>query len=192
MTNPPFEPQQPGSTPPPPPPATPTWTSDAAATPPPAAPYPPAAPPPAMPPAPPPAAPSYGQAPTYGQQPPGYPPAGYAAPAAGQAPLNPAESRQFAMLAHLGGIILGFLAPLIVMLVWGPRDGFTKDQAVEALNFQITILIGHIAALVLAFILPVPLGWVVWIVSLVFCVLGGMEANKGVAYRYPFALRLVK
>ena len=200
MSTSPLEPNQPGAAPPPPS----TWTTDQPATPPPAA-Y-PAAPPPAAPsygatPAPygqqPPAygqqPPGYGQpGPGYGQQPPAYPPQGYAAPAAGQAPLNPAESRQFAMFGHLSGIILGFLGPLIVMLVWGPRDGFTRDQAVEALNFQITMLIGHIAAFVLVFILPFPLGWVVWILSLVFCVLGGLEANKGVAYRYPFALRLVK
>jgi len=30
------------------------------------------------------------------------------------------------------------------------------------------------------------------IVALVFGILGGLEANKGKAYRYPFALRLVK
>jgi uncharacterized Tic20 family protein len=178
MSTSPQDPNPYGATPPPPPPP---WP---ATTPPPAAPVPPTGPTYA-------ADPSAGAG--YQQVPPAYPPQGYAPTAApGQTPLNPAESRQFAMFGHLGGIILGFLGPLIVMLVWGPRDAFTKDQATEALNFQITLVIGYIAATILSFILPIPLGIVVWIAGLVFAILGGLEANKGVAYRYPFALRLVK
>jgi uncharacterized Tic20 family protein len=30
------------------------------------------------------------------------------------------------------------------------------------------------------------------VVNLVFCILAGIKANEGVAYRYPFALRLIK
>ena len=33
---------------------------------------------------------------------------------------------------------------------------------------------------------------VIWIANLIFCILAGMKANEGVAYRYPFALRLIK
>lgn len=192
MSTNPYDPTSPaGGTPPPPPsqwpatpppaapPAPPTWAADPSG-----APAPPAYPVPPQQPA------GYGQQPGYPQQPPAaYPPQGVAP---GQAPLSPAESRQFAMFGHLGGIILGFLGPLIVMLVWGPRDGFTKDQATEALNFQITLLIGYLVSFVLVFIIPFPLSWIVWLAGLIFAVLGGLEANKGVAYRYPFALRLVK
>ena len=47
------------------------------------------------------------------------------------------------MLSHVGGIILGFVGPLIVMLVFGPRDAFTKDQSTEALNFQLTLPVSY-------------------------------------------------
>ena len=50
----------------------------------------------------------------------------------------------WAMLGHLGGIIIGFLSGLIVMLVFGKRSAFVNDQAKEALNFQITLLIGYV------------------------------------------------
>jgi uncharacterized Tic20 family protein len=30
------------------------------------------------------------------------------------------------------------------------------------------------------------------VVNIVFCILGGLEANKGKLYRYPFTLRLIK
>lgn len=135
-------------------------------------------------------APQYNQ-PTYPTAVPSAP-AGYGSAAPGQAPLAQHEARQWGMFAHLGGIILGFVAPLIIMLVFGPRDGFVKDQSTEALNFQITALIGYLASVVVAFILPLPLNLLVWVAVLVFSIMGGLAANRGEAYRYPFALRLVK
>jgi len=97
------------------------------------------------------------------------------------------------MLAHLGGIILYFLSGLIVWLVYKDRDQFVGDQAKEALNFQLTLLIGYLISIPLMF---VAIGFVTYpliaIVGLVFSIIGGLAANKGEAYRYPFALRLVK
>jgi uncharacterized Tic20 family protein len=172
------DPTRPVDVPPPPPPA---WSGSA----------------PEAPAAPVPAPPAY-QAPQAAYQtpaappPPAYPPQGYAAPVAGVVPLSPAESRQWGMLSHVGGIILSVVGPLIVMLVFGPRDAFTKDQSTEALNFQLTLLIGYIAGTILTFILPLPVGLIVWVLGLVFAIMGALAANKGEAYRYPFSLRLVK
>ncbi|MCL2467004.1 MAG: DUF4870 domain-containing protein [Micrococcales bacterium] len=108
-------------------------------------------------------------------------------------PLSPSDQRLWAMLAHLGGIILYFLSGLIVWLVYKDRDQFVGDQAKEALNFQLTLLIGYLISIPLMF---VAIGFVTYpliaIVGLVFSIIGGLAANKGEAYRYPFALRLVK
>jgi uncharacterized Tic20 family protein len=97
------------------------------------------------------------------------------------------------MLAHLGGIVLGFIAPLIVLLVEGPKSPYTRHHAVEALNFQITIVIAYIVSSIL---LAVFIGFVllplVWIYNLIFCILAGVAANRGDTYRYPATLRLVK
>jgi uncharacterized Tic20 family protein len=176
------DPTAPSDVPPTPPPA---WSGSAPVPPAPAAPEVPA--PPAY--QPPPAA----YQPPVAPVPPAYPPQGYAAaPAPGVMPLSPAESRQWAMLAHVGGIILGFVGPLIVMLVFGPRDAFTRDQAVESLNFQITLLIGYIVGTILTAIIIAPVGLLVWVAGLVFAIMGALAANKGQTYRYPFALRLVK
>jgi len=97
------------------------------------------------------------------------------------------------MLAHLGGIILGFISGLVVWLIYKDRDQFVSDQAKEALNFQITLLIGYVISWVLMFVL---IGFVtyflIWIAAIIFCIIGGMAANKGQLYRYPWALRLIK
>ena len=105
------------------------------------------------------------------------------------------EDRTLAMLTHLSGIILGFIVPLIIWLINKDRadKGFLNDQAKEALNFQITILIAYIAGTVLTIILIGPLiSLAAWIVSVIFSIIAGLKANEGVAYRYPISLRLIK
>lgn len=144
--------------------------------------------------------PAYGQAPgqqQHGQQQHGGPPpAGYGAP---QGELSPAEQRQWGMLAHLGGIVLGFLAGLIVYLLYKDRGGFVKDQATEALNFQITACIAMVATVIVSSILSFftfglssVLPFVLWIGLVVLAIIAGLAANKGQQYRYPFSLRLIK
>jgi len=102
------------------------------------------------------------------------------------------DQNQMAMLAHLSGIVLGFIGPLIFYLIEKDKP-FALEQAKEALNFQITITIVWIAAGILS---VVGIGLIimpfVWIVDLIFCIVAGMAANKGEHYRYPFAIRLVK
>ncbi|HET7593248.1 MAG TPA: DUF4870 domain-containing protein [Rhodanobacteraceae bacterium] len=110
-----------------------------------------------------------------------------------------AEDRNLAMLTHLSGIILGFIVPLIVWLV--NKDNATKSylttEAKEALNFQLTILIGYVICwfLTMTIILAViggPLWLILWVVNLVFCIIAAMAVNSKGSYRYPFALRLIK
>ena len=108
-------------------------------------------------------------------------------------PMAPDEERMWAMLAHLSGIVLLVIGPLIIMLVFGPRSAFTRRQAVEALNWQILVLIGVVISSVLtmviigAILLPIVI-----IVGIVFMVIGGIKANNGEEYRYPFNWRIVK
>ena len=107
----------------------------------------------------------------------------------------PQEDRTVALLTHLSGIILGFIVPLVIWLVNKDKadKGWLNDQAKEALNFQITVAIAWFIAIVLSFVgIGFLLYPVIWIGNLVFCILGGMKANEGVAYRYPFAIRLIK
>ena len=108
-------------------------------------------------------------------------------------PMAPDEERTWAMLSHLSGIVLLVIGPLIIMLVFGPRSEFVRRQAAEALNFQIIIAIGLLISLILTVVvIGVILLPIVLVVGLIFMILGGVAANKGVEYRYPFNLRMVK
>ena len=104
------------------------------------------------------------------------------------------DDRTRAMLAHLLGILTAFIGPLVIWLINKdkPEKAFVNDQAKEALNFQITVTIAYIVASALSVILiGLLLIPVIMIANLVLCILAGLKANEGVAYRYPFALRLI-
>lgn len=122
-----------------------------------------------------------------------------------------AEERQWAMFAHLsaliGGIVTaGWLAslgcligPLIIWQIKKDTMPFAADQAKEALNFNITLagLMVILTALGLltvgiGFIVIAPLMLLIGVAALVFIIIASIKANEGVAYRYPFALRLIK
>ena len=107
----------------------------------------------------------------------------------------PQEDRTIALITHLSGIIAGFIVPLIIWLINKdkPEKSWLTDQSREALNFQITLLIIYVVGVILSVILiGVLINFAAWIACLVFSIIAGLAANKGEAYRYPFALRLIK
>lgn len=121
--------------------------------------------------------------------PPGYAP-GYGTP---QPPMSDSDQRMWAMLAHLGGIILGFIAPLVIWLMYRERGRFVEEQAKEALNFQITFTIAMIISGILFIVLiGMILMPIVVIAGLIFMIMGAVAANRGEAYRYPVNVRLIK
>ena len=103
------------------------------------------------------------------------------------------DACNIAMLAHLLGIFTGFLGALVVWLVKKDSSPYIGQEAAEALNFQLTVMIGYVICSVLAFILIGMLLFpLLYIVNIVFCILGAVASSKGTGYRYPFALRLIK
>ncbi|MEP6939895.1 MAG: DUF4870 domain-containing protein [Rudaea sp.] len=118
-----------------------------------------------------------------------------------------ADEKQWALFAHLsallGAVLTGgwgcFAGPLIIWLIKKDTMPFVNDQGKEALNFNITLAIVGVALLLMTImtfgvglLLAIPLGIAVGIAWLVFTIIAAVKANEGVAYRYPFAIRLVK
>ncbi len=107
-------------------------------------------------------------------------------------PANVSDEKSLAMLAHILGFVTGWLGPLILYLTANEKP-FAKRQAQEALNFQITVLIGMIVGGILTMVLiGIFVIIAVSIVDLIYCIMAAMAVNKGEDYRYPFALRLIK
>jgi uncharacterized Tic20 family protein len=97
-----------------------------------------------------------------------------------------------ALLAHLLGIFFGFIPSLVIWLIKKDDSPFVSLEAKEALNFQITLIIGYAIAFALTFvIIGAFLFPLLWILNVVFCIIAAVSSSKGQAYRYPFALRLI-
>ena len=104
------------------------------------------------------------------------------------------DEKTLALITHLSGIVAGFIVPLIIWLINKDKadKGFLNDQAKEALNFQITLLIIYVVGTILTVILIGALiNLVAWLACIILSILAALKANEGVAYRYPFALRLI-
>ena len=127
------------------------------------------------------------------------PPPGGQPPAPGYSgPLMPSsEERNWALVSHVGTIVsawfaMGFLCPLVIMLVKGNESPFVRRHAVESLNFQISLLIYLVVSAVLWLVvvgifLTIALG----IFALVVIILATIAAGNGQDYRYPLCIRLV-
>lgn len=97
------------------------------------------------------------------------------------------------IIAHLGGIFFGFIPSLIVYLIRKDQPGPVLDNAREALNWQITALIGYIVSMVLSIILiGLFLFWIIILCNLVLCIIATVKSSPQKAYRYPMTIRLVK
>jgi uncharacterized Tic20 family protein len=116
-------------------------------------------------------------------------------PGGGQ--LVPAEDRNWALASHIGGILaayvaLGFIAPLIVLLLRGDQSPFVRRHAVESLNFQINALVYLVVFTLLLFLL---IGFVLLplyaIFYLVVVIIAGVRASRGEEYRYPMTIRFI-
>lgn len=124
--------------------------------------------------------------------------------AAPLAPSAPGDSRGWAVGAHLSalaGLVIGlsFLGPLVVYLLRRGEDPFVRDQAAEALNFNLSVLIYEIAlgiAMVLLFIIVVGILLLLVMIGmaiawLVLTIVAATKASRGERYRYPLTIRFV-
>jgi uncharacterized protein len=109
------------------------------------------------------------------------------------------DERTWGMAAHLAALaffIIPFgniLGPLIVLLVKREHSTFVASHAKEALNFNITFVMGAlVCCLLLQFSIGILFGAVIFVFWLVMTIVAALKANEGAAYRYPFAVRLVR
>ncbi|MFL6054005.1 MAG: DUF1707 and DUF4870 domain-containing protein [Actinoallomurus sp.] len=95
-----------------------------------------------------------------------------------------AEQRVLAALAHLLGATTIFIGPLVMLCTRARRSAYVRRHIVEALNFQLTLL--------LLTIVTFGLGAIAYAVSWIVCAVAALLALAGTSFRYPFTLRLVR
>lgn len=108
------------------------------------------------------------------------------------------------MGAHLSAFLgawvaLAFVGPLVVWLVKREDHPFIDHHAKEALNFNLTILVAAVAAVVLSIltlgigvVVVVPVAAVVAVGWIVLTIVASIKAVNGEGYRYPLTIRFVR
>ncbi|MHC4984521.1 MAG: DUF4870 domain-containing protein [Planctomycetota bacterium] len=103
------------------------------------------------------------------------------------------EAQQWALFCHLGAFVGGLILPLVLWLVKKDDHPFIDEQGKEAVNFQLTVLIGILISVPLCLVI---VGFffliIITILNMVFSVLAAIAASKGEHYRYPVCIRFIK
>ena len=137
------------------------------------------------------------QQPSYSKQPPQgaqQPPPGQASAYGYQAqpPVSPSDARMWSLFAHLGGMFLSFIVPLVIYLVYKDRDPFIRRHAAQAMNFQILIWIVYFVSIPLMFVI---IGFFTFLAaavcSVVFTIMAAIAANDGREYTYPLTPKMI-
>lgn len=109
------------------------------------------------------------------------------------------EERNWAMLCHLSAFA-GYLVPLAnifaPLVIWAlKREGnpLVDDQGKEAMNFQISVTIYVIVALLFSLILiGIPFLLALILADLVLTLVAAIKAGDGETYRYPLTVRFIR
>jgi hypothetical protein len=97
------------------------------------------------------------------------------------------------MFSHLSFFVFGLIGPLIIMVTKGNDSAYVREQAVEALNFHITVLLAGVASAILILVLiGIFTLLATAVMAIVFTIMAAIATNRGERYRYPINLRLVK
>lgn len=139
---------------------------------------------------------------TYGQ------PGGYGVE---QQPISPGEERTWGVVAHgaaLAAMVfsvgtLGFVASLVIYVMYKDRGPFVRQHAANSLNIQISMVLWLVPAAVLYFILGVltlgvgfflflPVFIVPAVVAGILHVIGAIKANNGEWWNPPMTPRFVR
>jgi len=109
------------------------------------------------------------------------------------------DERTWGMIAHLSafaGLVVplgNVIGPLVIWLARRDQSAFVRTEAKEALNFNISVVIGAAVCGVLVYVfIGILLGLALFIAWLVMTIIAAIRASEGFNYRHPVSLRLVK
>ena len=110
------------------------------------------------------------------------------------------DARFWAMMCHLSSFaglfnlipLGGIVVPLIIWMVKRDEDPFIDYHGREVLNFQISIAIYTVIAIILCFVvigfLILPL---LFLMDLILTIVAAIRARDGETYRYPMTIRFL-
>jgi len=113
--------------------------------------------------------------------------------------LQTSDEKQMGMFLHLSGLLNAFAFPVgavISIVLWQTQKD--KMPALDAhgkmtVNWAISSLIYAVVSFVLMIVLIGFLtGLAVWLMMIVFPIIGGIKANNGELWEYPLTIKFLK
>jgi uncharacterized protein len=132
---------------------------------------------------------------------PGHQPTNPYARAGGSAPLSPDQERTWGTVTHviagaamiLSAGTLGFVAALVIYLVYKDKGPFVRQHAADAVNIQLNALLWAIVGVILALVvIGFAILFVVPFVATVLHVIGAIKAYEGEVHWSPMTIRFVR
>ena len=118
-----------------------------------------------------------------------------AAPAQQPQTILKTNNYDYAMVLHLAQFcswLFPFLGLIVPLIMWQSKkeDPYVDDQGKVVMNWVFSSIIYGIVGLLLCFILiGIPLLILLFICSVVFTIMGAMDANKGIIKNYPMSIK---
>ena len=101
------------------------------------------------------------------------------------------KNTYLAAFIHLLGLFTN--VPFIYLIEPFISDKFAKRHAVEAINFQLTIILSLFISIFLVYIIiGIILAYIVGIVNIVFTIVAINHALKGKEYKHPVSIKFFK
>ncbi len=111
------------------------------------------------------------------------------------------QAKQWSMFTHLAGLaslltagvpLASILAPLILWLMRKDQSEMVDKTGREVLNFQISVMIYFIGAVILCFVM---IGFVIApaivLLQLIASIVGAVRASNGEDFKYPLSMRFL-
>ncbi|WP_049630953.1 DUF4870 domain-containing protein [Cellvibrio sp. pealriver] len=101
----------------------------------------------------------------------------------------------YAMVMHLTQFcswLFPFLGIIVPLIMWQSKkdDPYVNEQGKVVMNWIFSSVIYVVVAIILCFVLiGIPLLVLLFICSIVFTIMGAMDANKGIIKNYPMAIK---
>lgn len=105
------------------------------------------------------------------------------------------DVKQKAFLVSLSQLILGVIGPLVIFFTAKDAEGddFLKENAKNAINFNIQMMIaGFIASLTTIILIGFILLPLIGIAYFVLVIMASLKVKDGEVYEYPFTFKFLK
>ncbi len=109
------------------------------------------------------------------------------------------DARTWAMICHLSALsgylfpLGNVLAPLIIWAIKKDEYAFVDEQGKEAINFQLSMAIAYLVALLLCLVvIGFFLLGILGVYALIMIIIASIKSNDGVDFRYPHTIRFFK